>query len=99
MLKRDDSRFASKPPVHREGERAPVRFDGRRKRGYSILDHIRRPGNPKVISRLGTKQAIDLEGQDSIAEVAGRNEAHAVSLRLLDSHRIEAIATAPLRNE
>src|SRR5436190_2909358 len=59
-------------PVHRERERDPVRLYNGRERLNSVLELIRRPRYPQVVTRRRPDDCSDVEGEDATSEMALR---------------------------
>src|SRR4051812_38139317 len=57
-------------PVHGEGVRRPVGLDDAGERGDAVFRTVDRTLRHQVPSRLGAKQAGNVEGQRAVAEMA-----------------------------
>ncbi len=72
FLEADPVIGAGEAPVHREGIRRPVGFDHAAQGIDAVLRLVRRSADEQVPARLGAEQPVHVEGQDAVAEDAGR---------------------------
>ena len=97
FLEADPVIGAGEAPVHREGVRRPVGFDHAAQGIDAVLRLVRRSADEQVPARLGAEQPVHVEGQDAVAEDAGRPRMQAGGAADVDG--LGSAAAVPARTE